>query len=286
MTAPDGSCLVLSFACDISGTEGDDTLNGTPAAEVICGLGGNDHLSGGGGADTLIGGPGDNEFESEPGDCVVERDHLDDQALASCESVDTYKRAVERSREYGLPQPGGGGTTQPPPPPPPPPPPMGGGTPPPPQQGGSAPPRPGGGRGSAGVVSETTGAAQVYVALARYLQATDDDASGVGQVIAVILKEDVNYVDGKIKFLVRCNYAGDGRVVLTALDANHRRIQLGEATFRCAGEGDDPVVMVVVSEQGRRLLEAATPIEIQARVVDPDLARQPKGSLQTFELTP
>jgi hypothetical protein len=135
------------------------------------------------------------------------------------------------------------------------------------------------------VVSETTGAGQVYVALARYLQVADEEASGVAQVIAVILKEDVTYDDGEIKFLVRCAYAGDGRVVLTALDANHRRIHLGAATFRCAGEGDDPVVTVVVSDRGRRLLERATRIRIHVRVLDPDLARQPRGSLQTFVLT-
>jgi Ca2+-binding RTX toxin-like protein len=50
-------------ACDITGTNGDNTLPGTTADETICGLGGNDVL-GGGGNDILMGGDGNDTLTS------------------------------------------------------------------------------------------------------------------------------------------------------------------------------------------------------------------------------
>jgi len=45
--------------CTISGTKGDDELEGTSHSDVICGLGGNDGIAGHGEADIVRGGPGD-----------------------------------------------------------------------------------------------------------------------------------------------------------------------------------------------------------------------------------
>lgn len=47
-----------ALGCTITGTAGNDTLNGTNAADVICGLGGNDTINGGNGTDTLYAGTG------------------------------------------------------------------------------------------------------------------------------------------------------------------------------------------------------------------------------------
>ena len=49
----------------ITGTEGDDALNGTGLAEEIFGLGGNDTLTGNGGADFLSGGDGNDALISD-----------------------------------------------------------------------------------------------------------------------------------------------------------------------------------------------------------------------------
>jgi hypothetical protein len=136
----------------------------------------------------------------------------------------------------------------------------------------------GGGQGH-GLVSQTTGAGQVYVALTRYLQAGEEKAAGAADVIAVILESAVSYEDGKLSFLVRCSYAGDGRVVLKTLDRSHKRVKLGEARFSCAREGDDPLVSVPISASGRRLLEGSTRLRISARVI-------PDGSQQTFVVSP
>jgi hypothetical protein len=266
---PDGSCAIRSTTCDILGTDGDDTLTGTPAGEIICGLDGNDVLLGDDGEDTLVGGPGDDRIEAEgDDDCIVPEDTLDDAEFEACRSVDSFP-------------------VPPPSPPPPPPPPTGGG-------GGGGVVGGGGGGGfvgggggrAPGLVSQTTGAGQVYVALNRYLQAGEEKAASVAEVIAVILKSAVNYEDGELRFLVRCSYAGDGRVVLTALDKSNRRVKLGTGRFHCAGEGDDPVVSVEISTSGRRLLEGSRQVRVQARVVDTGLERQPKGSRQNFVIGP
>lgn len=45
-------------ACDITGTDGPDVLEGTSASERICGFGGNDTIGGGGGDDVISGGAG------------------------------------------------------------------------------------------------------------------------------------------------------------------------------------------------------------------------------------
>ena len=265
VTGPHGECLFHSNHCDFLGTDGDDTLGGTSGPDVICGLGGNDVLSGGGG-DTLVGGPGEDRFENvTPEDCVVSDDTLDQGQLDACRHVATFRQAEEQPT-YGQP-----------PPPPPPPPTGGGGAP---GGGGTS-----GGGGAGGVVSETTGAGQVYVALARYLQASEapDHASAA---IAVILTSVITYKDGEIRFLVRCSYAGDGKVVLSAVGRNHQLIRLGTARFHCSGEGDDPAVAVKVSASGRRLLERSTRVPIRAQVLDTGLEQQPAGARQSFVLSP
>ena len=252
VTGPDGGCLIRSNRCDFLGTDGDDTLDGTPGPDVICGLGGDDVLSGGDG-DTLVGGPGNDRFTKvTPDDCVVSGDGIDRDELEACQEVDTFRQAVEATRQR--------------------------------------PPRvvqgaPGGGGGTSGVVSQTAGAGQVYVALNRYLSANEAPDRG-SAAIAVILKSFVRYEDGKIHFLLRCSYAGDGRVVLTAVGRKHRRVRLGAVRFHCSGERDDPDPSVEVSASGRRLLERSARVHIGAQVLDTDLERQPAGARQAFVLTP
>jgi Ca2+-binding RTX toxin-like protein len=48
----------LAAAAVITGTDGDDTLMGTPHADLIQGLGGNDMVAGRGGGDIILAGPG------------------------------------------------------------------------------------------------------------------------------------------------------------------------------------------------------------------------------------
>lgn len=50
-------------ACTITGTAGNDTLNGTNGADVICGLGGNDTINGGNGNDLIYAGTGNDTVD-------------------------------------------------------------------------------------------------------------------------------------------------------------------------------------------------------------------------------
>jgi uncharacterized repeat protein (TIGR01451 family) len=73
-------------SCTITGTAGNDRLEGTPGADVVCGLSGNDVLVGLGGNDTLHGGSGDDRLLGMGGN-----DELDGEA-----GIDTadYRRAA------------------------------------------------------------------------------------------------------------------------------------------------------------------------------------------------
>jgi Tol biopolymer transport system component len=75
---PDWGPVVGS--CTITGNNGDNVLNGTPAYDVICGLGGDDRIRGlgatdrirgGAGNDILYGGEGDDLVFGEEGDDIV-----------------------------------------------------------------------------------------------------------------------------------------------------------------------------------------------------------------------
>lgn len=54
-------------ACDITGTNGPDELEGSDASETICGFGGNDVIRGGGGDDVIDGGGGDDKLRGNAG---------------------------------------------------------------------------------------------------------------------------------------------------------------------------------------------------------------------------
>jgi Ca2+-binding RTX toxin-like protein len=58
---------VTALGCTITGTNGNDTLNGTNGADVICGLGGNDTIDGGNGTDTIYGGTGNDAISGGNG---------------------------------------------------------------------------------------------------------------------------------------------------------------------------------------------------------------------------
>jgi len=57
--------------CTIIGTEGDDTLEGTPGDDVICGLGDNDTIEGDEGPDTIGGGIGNDNLHGGPGVDII-----------------------------------------------------------------------------------------------------------------------------------------------------------------------------------------------------------------------
>ncbi len=57
--------------CTITGTEGDDTLNGTTGDDVICGLGGDDLIRGNVGFDRIYGGPGDDDLSGDADDDLI-----------------------------------------------------------------------------------------------------------------------------------------------------------------------------------------------------------------------
>jgi Ca2+-binding RTX toxin-like protein len=63
---PTGTCAgpdALVAPCTVTGTNGNDLLEGTPGDDVICGLGGNDRLAPGAGQDIVRGGPGTNTLD-------------------------------------------------------------------------------------------------------------------------------------------------------------------------------------------------------------------------------
>jgi Ca2+-binding RTX toxin-like protein len=58
-------------ACDITGTDGPDVLEGSDAGERICGFGGDDTILGGGGDDVILGGAGDDVLRGNAGNDQV-----------------------------------------------------------------------------------------------------------------------------------------------------------------------------------------------------------------------
>jgi Ca2+-binding RTX toxin-like protein len=60
-----------NLGCTITGTSGNDTLNGTNGADVICGLGGNDTINGGNNDDTIYAGPGNDTVDGGNSDDIL-----------------------------------------------------------------------------------------------------------------------------------------------------------------------------------------------------------------------
>ena len=79
--APDGPLFA-----NITGTTGNDILNGTGAVDTINGLGGNDILNGLGGNDILNGGLGQDQVNGGDGDDLL----IDDQGNTSASDADVY----------------------------------------------------------------------------------------------------------------------------------------------------------------------------------------------------
>lgn len=61
----------MSIIPSISGTSGDDTLNGTSGAEIILGLEGNDTINGSGGNDEIFGGDGNDTLNGGDGNDIL-----------------------------------------------------------------------------------------------------------------------------------------------------------------------------------------------------------------------
>ncbi|MEV8636053.1 hypothetical protein AB0395_30800 [Streptosporangium sp. NPDC051023] len=74
--------------CTITGTSGDDTLNGTNGDDVICGLGGNDTINGGNGNDIISAGGGDDIVDGGNGTDTLYGDYGDD-AMGGGNGADT-----------------------------------------------------------------------------------------------------------------------------------------------------------------------------------------------------
>lgn len=66
------SATVNGRACDVVGTQGDDTLAAASPGDVVCGLGGNDVLAGLEGDETLNGGSDDDALSGGPGNDVFD----------------------------------------------------------------------------------------------------------------------------------------------------------------------------------------------------------------------
>jgi Ca2+-binding RTX toxin-like protein len=73
----------------ITGSSGEDTLNGNDGSDALVDGSGNDNLNGGGGDDTLTGGPGEDEFDCGDGtDTVTDFNEAEgDTAEDNCENV-------------------------------------------------------------------------------------------------------------------------------------------------------------------------------------------------------
>jgi RTX calcium-binding nonapeptide repeat (4 copies) len=85
----------LTNRCGITGTQGDDTLRGTPLRDLISGRGGSDSITGAGGHDRLSGGPG--------ADVILARDRVGDTVICGpgrdrviADRVDVVARDCER----------------------------------------------------------------------------------------------------------------------------------------------------------------------------------------------
>jgi Ca2+-binding RTX toxin-like protein len=61
---PDGK----RYECTVTGTAGDDVLDGSRLDDVLCGLGGDDVMSGAGGSDVVLAGAGNDVLNGGPGD--------------------------------------------------------------------------------------------------------------------------------------------------------------------------------------------------------------------------
>lgn len=63
---------LAGMTVEVTGTEGDDNLEGTSGDDVINGLGGDDEIYGNGGTDTIDGGPGEDWIEAEAGAASID----------------------------------------------------------------------------------------------------------------------------------------------------------------------------------------------------------------------
>ncbi len=70
-SASQSTTINNTLGCTITGTPGNDTLNGTNGADVICGLGGNDTISGGNGSDTIYAGSGNDIIQGGNSDDTI-----------------------------------------------------------------------------------------------------------------------------------------------------------------------------------------------------------------------
>lgn len=67
----DLNVVITPPGCTITGTAGNDTLNGGNGADVICGLGGNDTINGGNNNDTVYAGPGNDTVNGGNSDDTI-----------------------------------------------------------------------------------------------------------------------------------------------------------------------------------------------------------------------
>ncbi|GLW90012.1 hypothetical protein Aglo03_08280 [Actinokineospora globicatena] len=77
-TAAQSTTVNNALGCTITGTPGNDTLNGTNGADVICGLGGDDIINGGNNNDTIYGGADDDDIDGGNGDDTIHAGTGDD----------------------------------------------------------------------------------------------------------------------------------------------------------------------------------------------------------------
>jgi Ca2+-binding RTX toxin-like protein len=246
---------VLSTACGIFGTPGNDLLVGTPADDVICGRGGDDTLEGGGGDDLLVGGPGDDRLSGGPGDdCSVGgpgEDEFDDDA----EAVDPDSKA---GSDDGSPSDRFDACF-----------------PDLPSTGSAAPPQAGEGVVADIEVSAPVRAGGLYVALVRALQAqaAEGDSSAAALVDAPDGKAHLH--DGVVRVLLECSGTVTGTLTLAVDRRSGAPQRLGRDTFSCSA-GGSAVVAIKLSPAAARVVAQLDRRALVATLVTHDRAGQRK----------
>jgi polar amino acid transport system substrate-binding protein len=98
--AAGGSASTDAQRCAITGTKGNDVLNGTSRGERICGLGGNDTIRGRGGSDTLVGGSGNDTIVGGNGADLMVGGTGNDTFFARGGQIDRISGGPGRDRAF------------------------------------------------------------------------------------------------------------------------------------------------------------------------------------------
>ncbi|SES47891.1 DUF11 domain-containing protein [Actinokineospora terrae] len=99
-TAAQSTTVNNALGCAITGTPGNDTLNGGNGNDVICGLGGNDVINGGNNNDTIYAGAGDDTIDGGNSDDTIHAGDGDD-VIGGGNSADYLYGEAGNDTNYG-----------------------------------------------------------------------------------------------------------------------------------------------------------------------------------------